>query len=202
VTEKHPARRQRPIRLASTSAYRRELLARFGLPFSVEAPRVDETRQPGEAPRALARRLALAKAHAVATRNPGDLVIGSDQVCALGDDVLGKPGTAERHRAMLAALSGRTAVFHTAVALVGIEAGVDELHVDDTRCVFRNLDPLEIEAYARDEPALDCAGGFKCESLGVTLLSGYESHDPAAIQGLPLIWLAAALRRAGGWSAQ
>jgi septum formation protein len=154
------------------------------LPFSVEAPRVDETRQPGEAPRALARRLALAKAHAVATRNPGDLVIGSDQVCALGDDVLGKPGTAERHRAMLAALSGRTAVFHTAVAL------------------FRNLDPLEIEAYARDEPALDCAGGFKCESLGVTLLSGYESHDPAAIQGLPLIWLAAALRRAGGWSAQ
>lgn len=197
MTEKYPARPQRPIRLASTSRYRRELLARFGLPFSVEAPQVDESRHAGESPRALAERLALAKARAVAARNPGDLVIGSDQVCALGDEVLGKPGTPERHRSMLAALSGRTAVFHTAVALVGIEAGVCELHVDDTVCVFRDLDPLEIEAYARDEPALDCAGGFKCESLGVTLLSGYQSHDPASIQGLPLIWLAAALRRAG-----
>ena len=197
MTEKHTASAAPRLRLASTSRYRRELLARLGLDFAVEPPLVDESRRAGESPRALASRLALAKANAVAARHPDELVIGSDQVCALGDAVLGKPGTPDAQREMLAALSGRTAVFHTAVALVGVASGICELHVDDTRCSFRALEPCEVDAYVRAEPALDCAGGFKCESLGVTLLAGYHSADPAAIQGLPLIWLAAALRRAG-----
>ena len=201
MTEKYPPA-ARPSWLASTSRYRRELLGRFHLPFSVEAPDVDELRIDGENPRALAERLALAKARTVAARHPEALVIGSDQVCALGDEVLGKPGTPDRHRAMLASLSGRTAVFHTAVALVGLDAGVCDQHVDDTRCEFRVLDAGEIDAYIAAEPALDCAGGFKCEALGVTLLAAFESHDPAAIQGLPLIWLAGALRRAGALPAR
>lgn len=197
MTEKYPASRSPRLRLASTSRYRRELLARLGIAFEVEPPQVDESRLAGESPRELAARLALAKASAVAARHPDELVIGSDQVCALGDEVLGKPGSPDAQRAMLAALSGRTAVFHTAVALVSVASGVCERHVDDTRCAFRELDSRELDAYVRAEPALDCAGGFKCESLGVTLLAGYDSRDPAAIQGLPLIWLAGALRRAG-----
>ncbi len=201
MTEKRPSP-TRPIWLASTSRYRRELLARLRLPFEIEPPNVDESRMAGEAPRALAERLALAKARAVAMRHPDALVIGSDQVCALGDHVLGKPGTPDRHRAMLACLSGRTATFHTAVALVGVDAGVFDQHVDDTHCGFRRLGAGEIDAYVEAEPALDCAGGFKCEALGVTLLASFETHDPAAIQGLPLIWLAAALRRAGAMPAR
>jgi len=194
VTEKHPFATTRRLLLASTSRHRKALLARLQLPFDSEAPEVDETRAAGETPRAQAVRLALAKALAVASRHPGALVIGSDQVCALGDTVLGKPGTAAANRDMLAALSGQTATFHTAVAIVGLEAGLREEHVDDTLCNFRPLTGGDIARYVEAEPSLDCAGGFKSEGLGVTLMSSVYSRDPTGLVGLPLIWVAEVIR--------
>lgn len=187
----------RPLILASTSPYRRELLGRLGLPFQVESPGVDETALPGEAPAARAARLAAAKAMAVALRHPGALVIGSDQVAALGDTVLDKPGNAERCRAQLATLSGKTASFHTACTLVGLESGVNLAHTDTTRVVARRLTPDEIARYVEREQPFDCAGGFKVEALGIALFERVDSQDPTALIGLPLIWLADALRRAG-----
>lgn len=186
----------RPLWLASTSRYRRELLERLGLSFRCEAPGVDESARPGEVPAELAARLALAKARAVAERHPEALVIGSDQVCALGDEVLGKPGDAATARGQLAAQSGRTVTFHTAVALVGLQAGCWRQHVDTTRCVFRELPPAEISAYVADEQPLDCAGSFRIEGRGIALFERVESLDPTALIGLPLIWVAAALRAA------
>jgi septum formation protein len=121
-------------------------------------------------------------------------VIGSDQVCALGDRVLGKPATTAANREMLAALSGRTATFHTAVAIVGVEAGISHQHVDDTLCSFRHLTADEIARHVEAEPSLDCAGGFKAEGLGIRLMSRIESHDPTGLIGLPLIWVAETLR--------
>ncbi len=187
-----------PIWLASTSRYRRDLLGRLGLPFDCEAPGVEETRLPGEAPQALAQRLALEKARAVAERHPGALVIGSDQVCALGDRVLGKPGNAAGARAQLADLSGRTAQFFTAVAVVGIHAGLWKQHLDETRCVFRTLTAGEIELYVEAERPFDCAGSFKVEGLGITLFERIESQDPTALIGLPLIWTSSAMAAARG----
>lgn len=194
MAERHPTIPLRPLWLASSSRYRRELLARLHRPFECRSPEVDETPLSGEAPRALAARLALAKARAIAELEPQALVIGSDQVCALGDEPLGKPGTAAAQIAQLERLSGRTVTFHTAVAIVGIETGLWAQHVDDTRCVFRQLTRTEIAAYVAAEPAFDCAGGFKCEGLGITLLERMESVDPTAIIGLPLIWVADVLR--------
>ncbi len=184
----------RPLWLASTSRYRRALLARLGVEFQVAAPDVAETRLPGEAPAELARRLALAKARAVAERHPDALVIGSDQVCALGDQVLGKPGDAAAAREQLAAQSGQVVTFHTAVALVGIAAGCWRQHVDATRCTFRVLEAAEIAAYVAAEAPLDCAGSFKVEGLGIALFERVDSADPTALVGLPLIWVAQALR--------
>lgn len=184
----------RPLWLASTSRYRRSLLARLGVEFQVEAPDTPEQRLPGEAPAAVAQRLALAKARAVAERHPDALVIGSDQVCALGDFILGKPGDAAAARAQLAAQSGRVVTFHTAVALVGIAAGYSRQHVDETRCVFRQLGAAEIAEYVDLEAPLDCAGSFKIEGRGIALFERVESVDPTALVGLPLIWVARALR--------
>lgn len=184
----------RPLWLASTSRYRHSLLARLGVEFQTEAPDVPEQRLPGEAPVELARRLALAKARAVAERHPEALVIGSDQVCALGDVVLGKPGDAAAARDQLASQSGRIVCFHTAVAIVGIAAGCWRQHVDETRCVFRSLDAAEISAYIDAESPLDCAGSFKVEGLGIALFKRVETVDPSALVGLPLIWVAQALR--------
>lgn len=184
----------RRLILASGSRYRRDLLARLGLPFDVESPDVDESRQAGEPAAALAERLALAKAKAVAERHPKALVIGSDQVCALGEECLGKPGSPEGQKAMLERLSGQTVVYHTAVAVVGLEAGLWQRHRDETRCVFRKLTRVEIEDYVRREPAVDCAGGFKSEGLGISLFERMESLDPTAIIGLPMIFVARALR--------
>ncbi len=184
----------RPLWLASTSRYRRALLARLGVEFQVAAPAVAETRLSGEAPAELARRLALAKARAVAEQHPDALVIGSDQVCALGDQVLGKPGDAAAARAQLTAQSGRVVTFHTAVALVGIAAGCWRQHVDATRCTFRVLEAAEIATYVAAEAPLDCAGSFKVEGLGIALFERVDSADPTALVGLPLIWVAQALR--------
>jgi septum formation protein len=198
VAETLPHPSTRPIWLASTSRYRRELLGRLGLPFDCEAPKVEEIRLTGEAPAALAQRLALAKARAVAERHPGALVIGSDQVCALGDAVFGKPGDAAGARAQLAQLSGRTAQFFTAVAVVGLQAGVWKQHLDETRCVFRALNTDEIAAYVAAEEPFDCAGSFKVEGLGISLFERIESQDPTALIGLPLIWTSSAMAAARG----
>jgi septum formation protein len=186
-----------PLILASTSPYRRELLARLRLAFEAMPPGVPEERVDGESPADQALRLALAKAQAIARRHPGALVIGADQVAAAGEQVLGKPGDAVRCRAQLASLSGKTARFYTACAVLGVGAGVRLAHVDTTTVVFRSLTADEIERYVAREQPYDCAGCFKAEALGVALFECIESQDPTALIGLPLIWLAGALRGAG-----
>lgn len=190
--------------LGSTSRYRAELLRRLTPDFRQLAPDVDETRRDGEAPRALAQRLALAKALAVARRCPGAIVIGSDQVAAFDDRVLGKPGTVENARTQLAACSGRPVEFFTALCVVDarggkpptIEARTFEA-LDITRVVFRTLSTHEIERYVERENPLDCAGSFKSEGLGIALFERIENDDPSALVGLPLIALARLLREAG-----
>lgn len=177
--------------LASTSPYRRALLERLQLPFEVVRPEVPEDHRPGEPPLERARRLSLAKAKAVADRHPAAVVIGSDQVAALGDRILDKPGDAATCREQLAALSGNTAHFFTGCA-VGTE-----VHVDTTSVVFRKLAAQEIARYVEVERPFDCAGGFKVEALGIALFERVESSDPTALIGLPMVWLAAALRTAG-----
>ena len=183
--------------LASGSRYRRDLLARLALPFETLAPQVNEEHLAGESPSDRALRLALGKARAVASRRPEAIVIGSDQVAAVEDQVLDKPGDATRARAQLAALSGRSARFHTACTLIGGTDEVQLAHVDTTTVVFRPLQPQEIERYVQREQPYDCAGSFKVEALGICLIECIESQDPTALIGLPLIWLAGALRAAG-----
>lgn len=183
--------------LASTSRYRRTLLERLELPFTAVAPEVSEAYQQGELPADRAARLALAKAQAVAARHPQALVIGSDQVAAHGEQILDKPGDAERCRAQLHAASGARVRFHTGCALLGAGGGVRLVHLDTTTVVFRELSEAEIARYVEAERPFDCAGGFRAEGLGIALFERIESTDPTALIGLPLIWLAAALRRAG-----
>jgi len=183
--------------LASTSRYRATLLTRLGLPFRTEAPGVAEEALPDEIPDALALRLARAKAEAVAARFPEDLVLGSDQVADCAGRVLGKPGDAARCREQLLASSGRGVVFHTAVVLRHAVASMTMAHVDRTIVQFRELDLPSIDAYIQLERPFDCAGGFRAEGLGVALFDAIESSDPTALIGLPLIWVANALRRAG-----
>ncbi|NHF64978.1 Maf family protein [Xanthomonas hortorum] len=181
--------------LASTSVYRRELLGRLQLDFSTARPEVDEQAQPGESPSALASRLAAEKAAAVAAHVPDAWVIGSDQVADMDGQALGKPGTLDQARAQLTAMSGRVVRFHTAVSLVGPERSLHAL--DLTEVQLRPLAPVEIDRYLAAEPALDCAGSFKCEGLGISLFDAIRSEDPTALVGLPLIALARLLRQAG-----
>jgi 7-methyl-GTP pyrophosphatase len=181
--------------LASTSPYRRTLLARLGLPFDSVSPDADETPIAGEAPRSLALRLARLKAGSVTAEDA--LVIGSDQVAELDGAVLGKPGARDRALAQLEACQGRAVVFHTAVAVHSTRTGALEAHVDTTRVRFARRARAELERYLDREPAFDCAGGFKAEGLGVALFEAIEASDPTALIGLPLIWLARSLRNAG-----
>jgi septum formation protein len=183
--------------LASTSRYRALLLERLGLPFGVRAPEVDEARLPREKPAARAERLALAKAQAVALRHPDACIIGSDQVAVLGRRILEKPGDAARCREQLEASSGNRVSFHTAVAVVGPGAGAVQSHADLTKVHFRTLTAPEISRYVEIERPFDCAGGFRSEGLGVALFESIETRDPTALVGLPLVWLAGALRAAG-----
>lgn len=185
--------------LASTSPYRRELLARLRLPFRVISANVEETALAGETPPVLASRLALAKARAVAAECPNALIIGSDQVADLDGRALGKPGTIEAAQVQLAASSGRTLLFHTAVCLLDTRSdpAVANTEADATRVVFRSLDEAAIARYVAAERPLDCAGSFKAEGLGVSLFECIESRDPTALVGLPLIALARLLRAAG-----
>jgi 7-methyl-GTP pyrophosphatase len=172
------------------------LLERLRVPFSIENPGVDEAGISGEGPPERARRLAAAKAQAVARRHPEAIVIGSDQVAAAGALILEKPPTLARAREQLEALSGAEARFYTACAILAPD-GLGAAHLDETRVVFRRLSGEEIERYVARERPLDCAGGFKAESLGVALFERIESSDPTALIGLPLIWVAAALRGFG-----
>ena len=181
--------------LASTSAYRRELLQRFGLPFEVARPDIDESPLPGEHPRATAERLAIEKARAVAGNFSDALIIGSDQVAAMGDIRFGKPGTVERAVAQLKQMSGQTVIFHTALALLNTTTGEAQIDVVPTEVRFRPLGDDEIVRYVEKERPLDCAGSAKSEGLGITLLDALSGDDPNALVGLPLISLARMLRR-------
>jgi septum formation protein len=188
---------QRPLILASTSRYRRELLARLLLPFEVHPPDVDETPLPDESPSALAERLALEKAVAVARRFPEAVVIGSDQVADLSGEPLGKPGDHARATAQLRRMRGQTLVFQTAVAVVCRATGFSQCELAPVRVVFRNLSDAAIERYLLAEQPYDCAGSAKSEGLGIALLDTIDSDDPTALVGLPLIRTANMLRAAG-----
>jgi len=185
--------------LASTSPHRRALLDRLGLAFDCHAPGIPEEELAGEAPASRAARLALAKARAVAAQHVDAIVIGSDQVASLGQgagaNLLHKPGDLDTCRQQLRAMSGRTVRFDTAVAVIRGEQVLQ--HADVTMVRFRPLDDLAIESYMEREPSFDCAGGFKCEGLGVTLFEAIETRDPTALIGLPLIGVCALLRQAG-----
>jgi septum formation protein len=183
--------------LASGSPYRKQLLERLRIPFAVITPDIDETPRAGESPESLARRLAYAKAEAVAAEAPSSVVIGSDQVATLdGSTPIGKPGSLENARRQLAAASGRTMYFHTAFTVIAPE------HPPIQRCVpvavrFRNLDGAEIDRYLALEQPFDCAGAARCEGLGIALLESIRTDDPTALIGLPLMLLAQALRHVG-----
>ncbi len=193
-----PSPSSRPaLILGSTSRYRRELLDRLRLPYTCVAPQVDETPQPGEAPAALALRLALAKAQAVAAQHPQAVVIGADQVADLHGEPIGKPGTHERAVLQLQRLSGQRVVFQTALAVVRASTGHAEAQLAAVTVQFRTLGLAEIEHYLRLDHPYDCAGSAKCETLGIALLDAIESDDPTALIGLPLIRTCQMLRRAG-----
>jgi septum formation protein len=183
--------------LASGSHYRADLLRRLGLEFLSHTPHIDESQLPGEAPADMVARLAQAKAAAVSARFPDALVIGSDQAADLGGRALGKPGSAERAIEQLKLCAGQSVVFHTAVCL---RRGSDRFQAsfrDRTEVLLRTLTEAEIARYVEREPALDCAGSFKAESLGISLFEAIHSEDPTALIGLPLIGLCRLLRQAG-----
>lgn len=187
----------RPLILGSTSRYRRELLERLRLPFTVHAPDVDETPLPQEAPAPLALRLALAKARAVAAAHPEAVVIGSDQVADLDGEPLGKPGTHPRAVAQLRQMRGKTVIFQTAVAVVCQASGFEEALLASVRVRFRKLSDEAIENYLQADQPYDCAGSAKSEGLGITLLDAIDSDDPTALIGLPLIRTCRLLEAAG-----
>jgi septum formation protein len=183
--------------LGSTSRYRRELLERLRIPFAVSAPNVDETPMPEEAPQNLALRLALAKAQAVAAMHPEAVVIGSDQVADLDGIPLGKPGEHARAVAQLRQMRGKTVIFQTALAVVCLASGFEQVDLAPVRVVFRDLSDEEIEAYLQAEQPYDCAGSAKSEGLGIALLESIDNDDPTALIGLPLIRTVRLLRLAG-----
>ena len=187
----------RNLVLASSSPYRREMLARLRIPFKVVAPDVDETPQAAETPKQLACRLAMSKARAVAAQFPACVVIGSDQVADLEGLALGKPGNHARAMAQLQQMRGKIVIFQTAVAVVCQDSGFAQLDLAQVRVRFRDLEDAEIEAYLRAETPYDCAGSAKSEGLGIALLESIENDDPSALVGLPLIRTCRMIRAAG-----
>lgn len=186
-----------PVILGSTSRYRKELLSRLRIPFKVCAPHVDETPLTGETPKALALRLALAKATAVAKQNPQAVVIGSDQVADLDGTPLGKPGNHANAVAQLQKMRGKTVIFQTALSVVCIANGYERTELAAVKVRFRDLTDAEIEAYLQAEEPYDCAGSAKSEGLGIALLEAIDNDDPTALVGLPLIRTCQMLREAG-----
>lgn len=187
----------RPLILASTSVYRRQLLERLRLPFSVVASQVDETPLPGETPPDIACRLALAKARSVAQAHPTAVVIGSDQVADLDGQALGKPGDHARAITQLQTMRGNTVVFQTAVAVVCLETGFALTELARVKVRFRALTDAQIEAYLLAETPYDCAGSAKSEGLGIALLERIDNDDPTALIGLPLIRTCQLIQAAG-----
>ena len=185
------------ILLASGSAYRRELLARLRLPFDYAAPEINESPLPGEGGAALASRLAQQKAQALASRYPEHLIIGSDQVAVLDDQLIGKPGTFERAREQLRAASGRSVSFLTGLCLYNARSGRSQVDCIPFTVHFRELDDARIERYLRAEQPYDCAGSFKCEALGISLFRRTEGDDITSLVGLPLIRLVDMLEAEG-----
>ena len=198
----HPIPSLRPrLILASTSVYRRELLSRLRLPFDCVVPQVDETRLPDEPPAAMALRLGLAKARAVAQVHPGAVVIGSDQVADLHGQPLGKPHSHARAREQLRLQRGQIVLFHTAVAVVRQDTGFEKTEMATIRTRFRNandgMSDAAIEAYLCIEKPYDCAGSIKSEGLGIALMASIDNDDPTALIGLPLMRTCELLRAAG-----
>jgi septum formation protein len=197
MTMASPPAAPRTLVLGSTSRYRRELLSRLNVPFEVAAPDVDETPLAGETPKALARRLAAAKARAVAQRFPQAIVIGSDQVADLDGEPLGKPGDHDNAVRQLRRMRGREVVFQTALCVVCLDSGFAQHELAPVRVRFRDLSDAEIERYLRLEQPYDCAGSAKSEGLGIALLESIDNDDPTALVGLPLIRTCRLLRAAG-----
>ena len=199
MSTESPREPHKPPRLvlASSSAYRKELLSRLQLPFSVDVPDIDESPQPGEAPSATALRLAREKAAAVAARHPGSLVIGSDQVATLNEEQIGKPGHHAAALAQLQKMRGKEVIFHTALCLWDGRSGTAQVEDIQTLVKFRDLSDAELDAYLRIEQPYDCAGSAKNEALGIAILERIDSSDPTALTGLPLIALTGMLRHAG-----
>lgn len=193
MTETKP----RQLILASNSVYRRQLLERLRLAFCVIASDVDETALPHESPDALARRLALAKAQAVAAQHPQCVVIGSDQVADLNGQALGKPETHARAVAQLQRMRGQTVIFQTAVAVVCQASGFAQTELAPVKVQFKNLTDAQIERYLLAEKPYDCAGSAKSEGLGIALLARIDNDDPTALVGLPLIRTCQLLEAAG-----
>jgi len=187
----------RPLILGSTSRYRKELLARLRIPFETAAPDVDETPHRNEPPKDLALRLALAKARAVALKNPEAVVIGSDQVADLEGTPLGKPGNHTNAILQLQRMRGKTVIFQTALSVVCIATGYERTDLAEVKVKFRDLSDAEIETYLRAEEPYDCAGSAKSEGLGIALLDSIDNDDPTALIGLPLIRTCQMLREAG-----
>ena len=187
----------RCVVLASTSPYRRELLARLRIPFETATPETDEAQLPGEAPATTAQRLAEAKARAVVQRYPDALIIGSDQVAANGNERFGKPGTRENAIAQLRLMRGKEVVFHTGLCVLNSATNRTQVCCVDTHVGFRDYSEAEIESYLDQEDALNCAGSAKSEGLGISLLSYLRDDDPNALVGLPLIALCEMLRAEG-----
>ena len=196
MPETSPALARRIV-LGSSSPYRRELLSRLRVPFDVDLPQVDETPRPGETPRAIALRLAVEKARAVARKHPDAAVIGSDQVADLDGEPLGKPGTHARAVEQLRRMSGKVVTFQTAVAVVCASSGFEQVDLAPVRVTFRTLSATEIENYLQAEKPYDCAGSARSEGLGIAILDAIESDDPTALVGLPLIRTCRLLRAAG-----
>ena len=193
-----PVLNNRPdLILASGSPYRRELLKRVNYPFEWVSPDINESPRNGEAPGDLVLRLARAKAAKVAQAHPAAVVIGSDQLATLGNQILGKPGDHDTAVRQLSACSGKSVVFLTAVCVRHDNAQFEETHIDTTTVNFRTLSGAEIETYVNADEPLDCAGSFRSEGLGTTLFKSIENVDPAAIIGLPMIWVSNSLRHAG-----
>ena len=187
----------RTLILGSTSRYRKELLSRLQIPFETAAPDVDETPHINESPKDLALRLALAKARAVALKNPEAIVIGSDQVADLEGAPLGKPGNHANATLQLQRMRGKTVIFQTALSVVCIATGYQRTDLAEVKVKFRDLSDAEIESYLRAEEPYDCAGSAKSEGLGIVLLDAIENDDPTALIGLPLIRTCQMLREAG-----
>ena len=184
----------RPLVLASSSPWRRQLLARLQVPFDCASPNIDESPQADESPSALVQRLASSKATALGASFPHHLIIGSDQVATLDGAILGKPGRHEKASKQLALCSGRTVNFHTGLALHDSACGETDVMVETFRVHFRSLSDTDIDRYLRIEQPYQCAGSFKMEGLGIVLFNRLEGRDPNTLVGLPLIALTDMLR--------